>query len=88
MPDDAPPPRPQTPSAPAPAPATAETLLLHTRLLGDLRVPGNPEQAAELQALSARVAGYASQEFLGHLGAAPEGDGRLSSGSIVPPDAA
>ena len=46
-----PPPRPLPypgpPSASPPAPAAAETLVLHTRLLGDLRVPGTAGQTAD-----------------------------------------
>ena len=56
MPNDAPSPAPAALSgAQAAAPAASEILLLHTRLLGNLRVPSNPEQAAKLQALSARA---------------------------------
>ncbi|WP_043839260.1 hypothetical protein [Muricoccus aerilatus] len=61
MPNDAPPALTRMPSLPPIAPVAAETLLLHTRLLGDLRVQGSPDQAAELQALSARAAVYATR---------------------------
>ncbi|MDN3563155.1 hypothetical protein ACFQY5_41060 [Paeniroseomonas aquatica] len=38
-------------------PATGSgTVTLSTSLLGDLQVPGSPEQAATLQALAARAA--------------------------------
>ncbi|MCK8788052.1 tyrosine-type recombinase/integrase [Roseomonas sp. NAR14] len=37
------------------------TVTLHTSLLGDLVVPGTPAQAAELQALAARAAVYATR---------------------------
>lgn len=37
------------------------TITLSTSLLGNLEVPGTPEQAAELQALSARAAVYATR---------------------------
>ena len=56
-----PPPPPRLPSPMPPASAAAETLVLHTRLLGDLRVPGTADSAAELQALSARAAIYATR---------------------------
>ena len=46
-PDDAPPPLPQPPQPPASGSPPAGTLVLHTSLLGDLRVQGDPEQAAE-----------------------------------------
>ena len=49
------------PEEPPPLPQPAKTLLLHTRLLGDLRVQGDPEHAAELQSLSARAAVYATR---------------------------
>lgn len=58
MPDAAPPATPRSPFEPS---APAGTLLLHTRLLGDLRVLGHLDQAAELQALSARTAVYATR---------------------------
>ena len=53
-----PPPLPE--ASPPPRPP-ARTLLLRTSLLGDLRVLGSPNQAVELQALSARAAVYATR---------------------------
>ena len=46
---------------PADPPASPDTVTLSTSLLGDLQVPGPPEQAAALQALSARAAVYATR---------------------------
>ena len=45
---------------PDPVP-TFGTVTLSTSLLGDLQVPGTSEQAAKLQALSARAAVYATR---------------------------
>ena len=48
--------------APPPEPTTGPgTVTLSTSLLGDLQVPGSPEQAATLQALAARAAVYATR---------------------------
>ena len=50
--------------APCPAPEPLPgpgTVTLSTSLLGDLQVPGTPEQAATLQALAARAAVYATR---------------------------
>lgn len=50
------------PPAPLPKPTTGPgTVTLSTSLLGDLQVPGTPEQAATLQALAARAAVYATR---------------------------
>ena len=50
------------PASPALLPERpATTVTLSTSLLGDLQVPGNPDQAATLQALSARAAVYATR---------------------------
>ena len=54
-----------TPEPPAPLPnptpgSTTGTATISTSLLGDLQVPGSPEQAATIQALAARAAVYAT----------------------------
>ena len=46
---------------PTPLPRPAKTLLLHTSLLGDLPIQGDPKHASELQALSARAAVYTTR---------------------------
>ena len=58
MTDAEPPAPPRPPASPPRLPAAMDILVLHRRLLGRLRVPGNPKQAAELQALSACTAAY------------------------------
>ena len=57
MPDPAAEP-PALPTEPLPGPGI---VTLSTSLLGDLQVPGSPEQAATLQALAARAAVYATR---------------------------
>ncbi len=64
--DPAKPPQPvgPTPVVPAVGPARAardDSLLLHTAVMGDLRVPNASERGAELQLLSDRAALYASR---------------------------
>ena len=49
------------PSASRAAPSIGESLTVHTALLGDLLVPGGAGRSAELQALAARAAIYATR---------------------------
>ena len=51
----------EEPPAPHQRPLPAGSLRLHTSLLGDILVPGGAARAAELQALSARAAVYATR---------------------------